>query len=56
MEGTQKLAFSKGEAARALGVSRDSVTRAIAKGTLKAVKFGRRILIPKSSLEEILRV
>lgn len=56
MEETSKLAFSKGEAARVLSVSRDSVSRAIAAGKLKAVKFGRRVLIPKAELERLLRV
>ena len=50
-----RLAFSRDEVARRLGVSRDSVIRAIAKGKIKIVRFGRRVLIPASELERILR-
>jgi excisionase family DNA binding protein len=49
-----RLAYSKEEAARQLGVSRDSVTRAIAKGKIKIIRFGRRVLIPKAELERLL--
>lgn len=49
-----RLAFSRDELARKLGVSRDSVIRAIAKGTIKVVRFGRRVLIPKSEVDRLL--
>lgn len=46
--------FTKDEFAKALGVSRDSVHRAIHRGEIRAVRFGRRLLIPKTELERIL--
>jgi len=50
-----RLSFSKDEVARQLGVSRDSVTRAIQRGEIKPIHFGRRVLIPRSELERLLR-
>jgi len=50
-----RLAFSRDEVAKQLGVSRDSVIRAIAKGKIKIIRFGRRILIPKDEVERILQ-
>jgi excisionase family DNA binding protein len=50
-----RVSFSKDEVARRLGVSRDSVSRAIQKGKLRVVRFGRRVLIPGSEIERLLR-
>jgi len=50
-----KACFSRDELARRLGVSRDSVIRAIQRGELKIVRFGRRVLIPRSELDRLLR-
>ncbi len=50
-----KSCLSRDELARRLGVSRDSVIRAIKKGELKVVRFGRRVLIPQSELDRLLR-
>lgn len=50
-----KLCFSRDEVAQRLGVSRDSVIRAIQKGKLRAVKFGRRVLIPHTELDRLLK-
>lgn len=47
--------FSRDELARRLGVSRDSVIRAINRGELKVFRFGRRVLIPKSELDRLLK-
>jgi len=49
-----KLASSVNEAAEKLSVSRDSVVRAIQRGDLKAIRFGKRVLIPASELKRIL--
>ena len=49
-----RLAFSRDEVARQLGVSRDSVIRAIAKGKIKIIRFGRRVLIPRAELDRLL--
>jgi excisionase family DNA binding protein len=48
-----RVTFSKDEVARRLGVSRDSVIRAIAKGNIKIIRFGRRVLIPQSELARL---
>ncbi|TAM82042.1 MAG: DNA-binding protein [Acidobacteria bacterium] len=50
-----KSCYSRDELARRLGVSRDSVIRAIQRGELKVFRFGRRVLIPKSELDRILK-
>lgn len=49
-----RLTFSRDELAQKLGVSRDSVIRAIAKGKIKTIRFGRRVLIPKSEVDRLL--
>ena len=53
MEIEKRAALSKAEFAERLGVSKDSVTRAILKRKIKTVKFGRRVLIPVSELQRI---
>jgi excisionase family DNA binding protein len=50
-----RAAFSRDELARRLGVSRDSVYRALLKGKIKFFKFGRRTLIPASELDRLLK-
>jgi excisionase family DNA binding protein len=54
MQKQDKLAFSKDEVAESIGVSKDSVDRAIRRGELKSIRFGRRVLIPKSELTRLL--
>lgn len=49
-----RVSFSRDEVARQLGVSRDSVARAIRRGEIKVIHFGRRVLIPRSELERLL--
>lgn len=51
---TAASVFSKDEFAKELRVSRDSVDRAIRRGEIQVVRFGRRVLIPRSELERIL--
>lgn len=51
----EQQAYSPAETGRILGVSRDTVLRRIKDKTLLPVKFGRRILIPKSEIDRILR-
>ena len=50
-----KLALSKREYAVRLSVSLDSVNRAIKKRKIRVIRFGRRVLIPASELERVLR-
>lgn len=48
------LTLSVGEAAELLGLSRGLVYRAVAEGSLPSIKVGRRIIIPRTRLMEIL--
>jgi excisionase family DNA binding protein len=50
-----RVSLSRDEVAQRLGVSRDSVIRAIKRGEIKAVRFGRRVLIPRSELDRVLK-
>ena len=52
----EALAFSKSEAARMLGVSLRTVDRLIALKHLPVRRLGRRVLIPRNSLQSFLRV
>src|SRR5437763_851544 len=45
---TQRLAYSIREAAACLGVHPLTVRAAIARGELRTIRLGRRILIPRS--------
>lgn len=47
-------AFSPCEAAHYLGISRGLCYRLIHDGTIPAVRFGRRLVIPVAALEAIL--
>ena len=49
-----KAAGSVAEIAAKLGVSKDSVNRAIRRGEIKTLRFGRRKLIPLSELSRLL--
>jgi excisionase family DNA binding protein len=51
----EKAALSKKEFGDRLGVSVDSVARMIKKGKIRIINFGRRILIPASELDRLLR-
>jgi excisionase family DNA binding protein len=42
------------EAARLLGISRNSAFRAVHRGQLAAVRIGRRILIPRDRFEVLI--
>lgn len=54
-EGKGQAAVSRKQFARLLGVSVDSVIRGIARGDIKSIRFGRRVLIPRSELERLLQ-
>ena len=49
-----RVSLSKQEVASRLGVSSDSVDRAIRQGKLKIIRFGRRVLIPASEVARLL--
>jgi excisionase family DNA binding protein len=49
-----RVALSKREVATRLGVSLDSVNRAIKKGEIRVINFGRRRLIPATELSRLI--
>jgi excisionase family DNA binding protein len=49
-----KLGFNVKEAAELLGVSHNTVYRAVWRGEIRAVKIGSRVLIAKGELERLL--
>jgi len=49
-----RSAFFVEDTAKILGVSRQSVDRAIRSGELKASRFGARWLVPKSEIDRLL--
>jgi excisionase family DNA binding protein len=51
----QRLTYSVDEAAELLGISRTSAYEAIRKGEIPHIKIGKRILIPKSALTNLLQ-
>jgi excisionase family DNA binding protein len=51
-----KLTLSVEEAAAALGLGRAAAYLAAARGELPTVRIGRRLLVPKAALHELLRV
>ncbi len=51
---TEKLTLTVAEAARCLGIGRNSAYEAIAKGEIPVVKIGKRLLVPKAALEKLL--
>jgi len=49
-----KLTYSVSEAAQAIGLGRNSTYEAIARGEIPAVRIGKRILVPRIALEQML--
>lgn len=52
----EKLALSVTEAAKLLGISRNTAYAAIKDGDLPVIRLGRRVLIPVAALEKKLNV
>ena len=50
----EKRALSLCEASEVYGPSVSTLRRAIAAGSLRAVRFGKRVLIPRDELEKML--
>jgi excisionase family DNA binding protein len=48
------LAYGYEDAAKRLGVSKQTVIRLVKDGTLPSRQLGRRVLIPKEALEKLL--
>ena len=51
---SQRLAYSIREAALCLGVHPLTVRAAISRGELRTIRLGRRILIPRAAVDELL--
>ena len=52
--GGERICLTVEEAARLLGIGRSLAYEAVARGELPSTRIGRRILIPKLSLERLL--
>jgi excisionase family DNA binding protein len=50
----ERLAFTIDEAAQALSLSRSTMKAAIRSGTVPAIRMGRRVMIPKHGLLELI--
>jgi excisionase family DNA binding protein len=50
----KKVVLDVWEVAQLLGIHRLSVRRAIERGELRAVRVGRRVLVPRKTLDEFL--
>jgi len=50
----QTLALSVSDTARLLGISRNGAYNLVAEGKLPAVRLGRRLLVPRKSLDNLL--
>lgn len=49
----EKIGFTVREVAQLTGLHRNTVFREIYRGNIKAVKFARRLLIPRYELERL---
>jgi len=52
----EKLASTVDEVAQLLGISRSSAYQAVHSGEIPSLRIGRRYLVPKQALDEMLRV
>ena len=50
----EQLTLTVEEAARALGINRNSAYDAVRNGELPAIRIGRRLLVPKAAFEKLL--
>lgn len=54
LQDVEKWVFNVQEVTRILGLSRNSIYQGIAVGEIPHIKIGKRILIPRASLEAIM--
>ena len=52
---TERLTYSVEEAARLLGLGRNSAYEAAKSGQLPTIKIGRRLLVPRDALKRMLK-
>ena len=50
----EKLTLTVAEAAKRLGICRNSAYEAIARGEIPVIRIGKRLLVPKAALETLL--
>ena len=57
MQGTDEalMTMTVSEAARVLGISRSSAYECVRRGELRAVRLGRRLVVPRSAITELLQ-
>jgi excisionase family DNA binding protein len=57
MQGTDEVSMTMtvSEAARVLGISRSSAYECVRRGELRAVRLGRRLVVPRSAVTELLQ-
>ena len=56
MQGTDEaLTMTVSEAAKVLGISRSSAYECVRRGELRAVRLGRRLVVPRSAVTELLQ-
>lgn len=51
---TERKTLTVSEAARELGISRNSAYEAVRRGQIPSIRIGRRLLVPRSALERLL--
>ncbi len=54
MEQTKSLTVTVSEAAVALGISRSTAYECVRTGQLRAVRLGRRLVVPRDAITELL--
>ncbi len=50
----EKLTLTVAEAAKCLGICRNSAYEAITRGEIPVIRIGKRLLVPKAALEVLL--
>ncbi len=54
MSDVDRLTLSVSEAAAVLGISRTSAYECVRSGELRAIRLGRRLVVPRVAIEELL--
>ena len=51
----EKQTYSVPEAAKILGLNRNSGYDAVKRGEIPVIRFGKRLLVPKAAVEQLLK-